>query len=86
MPPEPQSRIPLGGIGPHLHGRNDQEARGKSSSLHATPAASVFPHNCRPVDCARRHGSLQAMWWWPGGNGNCDGRGHMGTCPARANC
>jgi hypothetical protein len=33
----------------------------KSSSLYATFAAGVFPHNRRPLDCARGHESPQPL-------------------------
>jgi hypothetical protein len=53
----------------------------KSSSLYATFAASVFPHICRRLDCARHHGSPQAVLMMPCGFGNCDLCAVAKACP-----
>src|SRR6185437_81841 len=61
MPPEPQSWIPLGRIGPHTHG---QERPGSSQQM-----KQVACHICRwcipayrrPGDCAFRHERSQAL-------------------------
>jgi hypothetical protein len=56
----------------------------KSSSLYATFAAGVFPHNCRPLDCARGHESSQPLVERPAKLQKCD-LGYTGLhCSSRA--
>jgi hypothetical protein len=62
MPPELQSHIPLGGIGPPCRGQERPGSSYNRCSLYATPVVDAFAGASTNGHCGVGHMSLQAKF------------------------